>query len=430
MKIANYLLKPFVTFLLLFFLNLNGVFAQKTDEHTENLSRIFVYNGQKMPYLAASNRISADLSLPGMKVCIIVGEPGQTAETVFRDDRLRSVRFSNMGEYACFYYLPYSNLLGEQEIKGFIKQFIEFNYNLDHFNKNKVFLIWKNKTVDLTEETANTIHQEVAAIGVYSTKHYRLDNTLFFAIDDESISFLTDTYHSSVSYDILSMPEIEDKKQQRYTNGLGILKKTVFLKITFGQNNIGNPNRTDYDLGTLMDFSEHKLIWNIQTGYYITDRLAPFVNLGIIYAGKSKSISSVDFNGDNIVVNGSGSGGGMIRYGMGFRLTPYKRDRFSTFADLMYGGVKVIAAGGSGTVTVGSGNTTEITTHKESSHFYSLSGGINCRLSSLFYITSNLAYDISPLKQPIGSITSFTGLSINAGLGFMLSFKKRGGIGN
>lgn len=422
MKIANYLLPPFITFFCLFFLNVSRVSAQEPFVSTEYQSRIFVYKGQKISYLACSNRIGSDLSFPGMKVCIIVGAPDQTAEALFTSDPLRNVRISGMADYACFYYLPYSKNFEEPGIKEFVKQFIGFNYDSDMFNRNKVFLIWKNKTVDLTEQTVVLLHPEVAAIGTYDEADHHDDDSLFFHIDKASISFLTANYSTSVSYNIPDMPEAEEKRRQRYVQKLGYLKKTFFFKITLGQNNIGDPNRTDHDLETLMDFSEHKMIWNIQTGYHITDRIAPFVNFGIIYSGKSKSINNIDFTSDNIVIDGSGSGGGMIRYGVGLRLIPYKRNRFSTFLDLMSGGVTVIAAGGSGTITVGSGNTTEIITKKERSRFYSLSGGFNCRLSNFFYITSNLAYDISPLKQPIGSVTSFTGLSFHAGVGFTLSF--------
>lgn len=420
--------KPNIFFVILFLcvynMNLSETLAQRPGEPADRLSRIFIFKDAKISYLATSNRFATDLTLPGMKVCIIVGEPDQPVESVFNSDGLRTVRFSNMGEYTCFYYLPYSAFPQGDDLKDFLKQFIDFNYRTDHFNRNKVFLIWKNHTVDLADQTAALLHPVIAAIGVPPSGQYRYKSALVFGFNDQDISFLTETYTTSLSYDILSLPEIDEHEQQVYAHNLVFLKNSFFFKLTFGQNNIGSPNRTEYDQATLVDFSDHKLIWNIQTGYYVTDRFAPFVGFGIIYAGKSQGVTGVDVSGDNIVVSGSGSGGAMLRYSYGLRVVPYKRERFNTFLDVMSGGVNVIAKGGSGTVTVGSGNTTDIVTMKEKSHFYSLSGGFNCRLSNFFYLTSNLAYDISPLKAPIGSVTSFTGLSINAGIGFMLSFKK------
>ena len=66
-------------------------------------------------------------------------------------------------------------------------------------------------------------------------------------------------------------------------------------------------------------------------------------------------------------------------------------------------------------------NTISKVERTEKSKYLNLSLGANYRLGRTVFLTSNFQYSISNFENNIGSVSGFTGYTINLGVGF--SFK-------
>jgi len=163
------------------------------------------------------------------------------------------------------------------------------------------------------------------------------------------------------------MEEKESEKlRKKELNKMNDKNGNIYFQFTNGLHYINKEYKTDIDSSMALDFTKYKTIWNINIGYSFTPRLFTTIDFAFIYTGEQKKINGITFNNnDGITVNGSGYGGAMIRYGLGNRF------------------------------------------------------------NSSFYFTGNIQYNLSKLKQPIGSVNAFTGLSINGGFGFTIPSKKK-----
>ena len=236
---------------------------------------------------------------------------------------------------------------------------------------------------------------------------------------------------TAIHYPIPSLADMEQKEEQeqyqRIMTGFDKKRGDVFFQATVGRHEINGNCRTGFDTATLVDFTRFKTLWNINAGYFITNRLSFNAEMAFIYSGKKKEVDSIDWNGGSgITVTGSGYAGAMVRYGIGLGWVPYHNNRIDIITSFSLGRLNTFAAGGGGTKTVGGGSSNmDIVKEKRQTDYYNLMAGFSYRLSSTFYFTSNFQYNSSKLDQPIGSVNAFTGWSLNAGLGLIIPTKNK-----
>ena len=138
-----------------------------------------------------------------------------------------------------------------------------------------------------------------------------------------------------------------------------------------------------------------------------------FLNIGFLYDTEQE----IDRNLSVISVTGSGAG--IVKVGLGVKYIPYTKDRWSLYSDLAIGSLKAIAGGGSGRINTSNGYSSIRTiTKTEKNKYLSFSLGANFRLARFMFLTSNIQYSISNFENNIGSVSGFTGYSINLGVGF------------
>jgi hypothetical protein len=392
------------------------------------VKRSFIYEGTSIEFFAQNNRMQNTFSFPGMKAFIIIGDSSKSLIEIYTADKLRQLPVSGMNDYACFYYLKDTYLLNDTTIKKFLKGFVKENYESDYIDRNSVNLVWQTNDYSIP----NYIF----------TKPDTIINSKFILNDSDSISdrsynFSTPeqiwdkskSYANITSYLVPSLLEMEEGEKLKKINELKEKNSNIYFHFTTGLHYINKNYKTDFDSSMLVDFTNYKTIWNINIGYYFTRRLFTSIDFAFIYTGKHKNINGITRNDNGgITVNGSGYGGAMIRYGVGLGWLPYSNKSLDILLTLAAGQLTAKAGGGTVTRTIGGSgdnNSTATMEKKEQTNYYNLLTGVNYKLNSSFYFTGNIQYNLSKLKQPIGSVSAFTGLSINGGLGFTIPSKKK-----
>ena len=392
------------------------------------VKRSFLYEGTSIEFFAQNNRMQNTFSFPGMKAFIIIGNSSKSLIEIYTADKLRQLPVSGMNDYACFYYLKDTYLLNDTTIKKFLKGFVKQNYESDYIDRNSVNLVWQTNDYSIP----NYIF----------TKPDTIINSKFILNDSDSISdrsynFSTPeqiwdkskSYANITSYLVPSLLEMEEGEKSKKINELKEKNSNIYFQFTTGLHYINKNYKTDFDSSMLVDFTNYKTIWNINIGYYFTRRLFTSIDFAFIYTGKHKNINGITRNDNGgITVNGSGYGGAMIRYGVGLGWLPYSNKSLDILLTLAAGQLTAKAGGGTVTRTIGGSgdnNSTATMEKKEQTNYYNLLTGVNYKLNSSFYFTGNIQYNLSKLKQSIGSVSAFTGLSINGGLGFTIPSKKK-----
>ncbi|GAA0534359.1 hypothetical protein [Chitinophaga japonensis] len=388
--------------------------------------RSFTYQGQALPYLAQNNRMPDHFSFPGMQAYIIIGDMHTTPETLYAQDSLHRLPLYGMQAYACFYYLPANQWLQDTAVQDFLEQFIAHLYERDFINRNKVHLVWLD-TIALSCDTLQALHTCLASLAALpGNKMAHCSAVHVYASAKQTWSHNA-SRHTSVTYAVPGVLDMETRqvakaKAQKQAAAM-VWKHHWLLQFAAGVHLVGSQYHTDFDDETLVDFTRHKTLWDLRAGYYLSDALALFFNGALIYAAKQQTVDEINWNSEQVTINGSGSSGAMLRYGLGIRLLPFGPRRFSPWLDAVAGGVWVMAGGGSGTRTVGwggGGTSSEIRKHTERGIFYALAAGVQYRLSRLFYVAPGVQYTVSPLPAPVGSVSAFTGVTLNAALGVVI----------
>lgn len=398
------------------------------------VKRSFIFEGTSIEFFAQNNRLQNIFSFPGMKAFIIIGDSSKSLIEIYTSDKLRQLSISGMNDYACFYYLKDTNLLNDTTIKKFLKGFVNQNYESDYIDRNSVNLVWqtnKHRIPNYIFTKPDTI------INSKFILNDSISDSDSDSISDRSYIFSTperiwDKSKSSAnitSYLVPSFLEMEEGEKLKKINKSKEINGNIYFQFTTGLNYINKNFKTDFDSSMLVDFTKYKTIWNINIGYYFTRRLFTSIDFAFIYTGKHKNINGITRNDNGgITVNGSGYGGAMIKYGVGLGWLTYSSNSLDILLTLAAGQLTAKTGGGSVTRTIGGSggsNSTSTMEKKEQTNYYNILTGVNYKLNSSFYFTGNIQYNISKLKQPIGSISAFTGLSINTGLGFSIPSKKK-----
>jgi hypothetical protein len=394
------------------------------------VKRSFIYEGTSIDFIAQNNRMQNIFSFPGMKAFIIIGDSSKSLIDIYTSDKLRQFPVSGTNDYACFYYLKDTNLLNNTTIKKFLKGFVNQNYESDYIDRNSVNLVWQTNKHRIPNYIFTKPDTIISSKFILNDSDSISDRSYIFStpeqIWDESKSSANITSYLVPSF--LEMEENE-KLRKKELNKMNEKNGGIYFQFTNGLHYINKESKTEIDSSIALDFTKFKTIWNINIGYSFTPRLFSTIDFAFIYTGEQKNINSVTFNNNGgITVSGSGYVGAMIRYGLGMGWRPYSRNRLDILLILAAGQLIAKAGGGSVSRTIGGSgniNSTEIYQKNEQTNYYNLSTGINYRLNSFFYLTGNIQYNQSKLKQPIGSVNAFTGLSINGGFGFTIPTKKK-----
>ena len=396
------------------------------------VKRNFIYKGTSIDFLAQNNRLQNNFSFPGMKAFIIIGDSSKSLIEIYTSDKLRQLPISGMNDYACFYYLKDTNLLNDTTIKKFLKGFVNQNYESDYIDRNAVNLVWqtnKNRIPNYIFTKPDTIINSKFILNDSISDSDSISDRSYIFSTPERIWDKSKSSANITSYLVPSFLEMEEGEKLKKINKSKEINGNIYFQFTTGLNYINKNFKTDFDSSMLVDFTKYKTIWNINIGYYFTRRLFTSIDFAFIYTGKHKNINGITRNDNGgITVNGSGYGGAMIKYGVGLGWLTYSSNSLDILLTLAAGQLTAKAGGGSVTRTIGGSggsNSTETIEKKEQTNYYNILTGVNYKMNSSFYFTGNIQYNISKLKQPIGSVSAFTGLSINTGLGFSIPSKKK-----
>lgn len=411
------------------------IFLCSSCSLTAQVKRSYFYNHTVVEILAQNNRIENNFSFPSMKAFIIIGDLGSSLDKIYAEDNLRKIPISGMKDYACFYYIKADNWLCDTTLKSFLQGFIHWCYEKDYLNRNSIHLVWQ-KSNDISCDVFKQLDALISSISILNdnpaNSNAMTQCNQYLTSSTTEIWEKSQSAKTSIKYEVpgmLDMERIEGEKQQkRLLQSFYKKKGDVFLQFTVGNHHIGSSYRTAFDTITLVDFTKFKTLWNLKTGYYFSNRLYTNLDFAFIYSGKQKNINSISWgNGSGITVKGSGYAGAMIRYGLGLGFVAYNRNKLSINTGLEAGRIHTIAGGGNATRNIGGGgnNNTTIVEKKHQNIYYNIHAGAIYKFDKTFYFNGNLQYNISPFKQPLGSVSAFTGISINIGLGISIPTKKK-----
>jgi len=178
-------------------------------------------------------------------------------------------------------------------------------------------------------------------------------------------------------------------------------------------------SRTEFDTVTFVDISERHFIFGVQVEYNITERISAFTDVNFMIIPKEESINSISIGPNGVQASGSGHGGIVIPYGAGIRYVFLCKD-FRPFITVAFGHTYLHTEGGTGSGSLLGGTTQETTKKTENIFTYRLGVGFDYRLSEDVSFRSSASYFMSNNINPaVGSIDTFQGLSILAGLNFI-----------
>jgi hypothetical protein len=391
--------------------------------------RSFQFSNTALQVFAQNNRLQNNFSFPAMKAFIIIDNTGNSLNEIYVGDELRKLPVNGMDDYACFYYIKADTCLNDVTLKQFLRDFVKWCYESDYIDRNEVHLVFYGQQNKISCTSLYNLNDIVAGVHILSGRENVCNSYGASTVNEiwkHSLSAKT-----SVKYEVpgmADMEEIENKKLQKVLlQSFYNRKGDIAFQLTAGSHHIRQEYRTTFDTSTLVDFTNFKTLWNLRAAYYFSNRFYSNFDVALIYSGKQKSIDSIDWNNPNgITVSGSGYAGAMLRYGIGLGFAAYNRNRLSINTGVDAGIIHTLAGGGNATRTIGGGNkSTEIVKQKQKSKYYNIYAGLNYRSGRSFFFNGNLQYNLSSLKQPIGSISAFTGISVNFGLGIIISTKNK-----
>ena len=397
---------------LILFISVTGII------HSQE-KRIFNFNSEEVPYYLSLNFKYGLSILPNLNAKIVIVNDQESLLSVSESIKIPEKKIYEK-DYL-LYYLKLPKLKSEKEYLNFLKAFIEENYNRDVFNRNTISIDFKQNTIPFSCESLEELNTFLAQV-IVSEKSNLLKCGRSFILSNNN---LKEKLKTSISYESIRFIGEAEKIKEDYKllKSLSQWKNTYFIAIKLGLQEISKNQRTTFDEETRVDFSDLKTVWNIDAGYMFSEKFGGFLNFGITYKKEQKD-QNISNSVNGITISGSGSGAGVIKIGLGVKYIPFVKDRWSIYTDLAGGFLSAKAGGGDGSVTISNGNvnnTISKVERTEKSKYLNLSLGANYRLGRTVFLTSNFQYSISNFENNIGSVSGFTGYTINLGVGF--SFK-------
>lgn len=382
--------------------------------------RVINFNSKEVPYYLSVNFKYGFSILPNLNAKIIIVHNQENLLSASESIKLPKNKLAQK-DYVLYYHLKLPKLKSEKEYLNFLKAFIEENYNRDVFNRNTISIDFKQNTIPFSCESLEELNTFLAQV-IVSEKSNLLKCGRSFILSNNN---LKEKLKTSISYESIRFIGEAEKIKEDYKllKSLSQWSNTYFVSAKVGHQEISKKQRTTFDEETLVDFSDLKTVWNIDAGYMFSEKFGGFLNFGITYKKEQKD-QNISNSVNGITISGSGSGAGVIKIGLGVKYIPFVKDRWSIYTDLAGGFLSAKAGGGDGSVTISNGNvnnTISKVERTEKSKYLNLSLGANYRLGRTVFLTSNFQYSISNFENNIGSVSGFTGYTINLGVGF--SFK-------
>ncbi|SFC13941.1 hypothetical protein SAMN05421780_10357 [Flexibacter flexilis DSM 6793] len=410
-------------FIFLIIISLNTANAQ--------VNRVFVYNGKEISFLAQNNRISNSFTFHGMSVFIIVAAQGTNLNDVYLNDSLRLQKVRGIKDYTCFYYIS-DTVINNVNFTRFWSNFIDYNYQRDNFNRNNISLIWQSDK-DIACDTIGRVANMFINISIYKSDHKitECDYSFIRPYISARHTWQARNYINPLrAYEAASMVSVMNEKLHTREIDSFPCRRQIFIDFTIGYQHINKGVRSQFDEETLVDFAKIRMLWQLETGYFMSSRLGAMAHFGFIYSGKKKEINRIgrDSTTGKLAISGSGYAGAMLRYGLGLRGVVYSQKELNLYADIEAGRTYAVAGGGQADITLGGGGnqTKNITTKKQRGYYYGGAITAAYAVSPLVRLIGNTQYYLSPLPTEMGSVRAFTGFSINVGLAFNFSiFQKR-----
>ena len=398
---------------LILFISVTGII------HSQE-KRIFNFNSEEVPYYLSLNFKYGLSILPNLNAKIVIVNDQESLLSVSESIKIPKKKIYEK-DYLLYYYLKLPKLKSEKEYLNFLKAFIEENYNRDVFNRNTISIDFKQNTIPFSCESLEELNTFLAQV-IVSEKSNLLKCGRSYILSNNN---LKEKLKTSISYESIRFIGEAEKIKEDYKllKSLSQWSNTYFVSAKVGHQEISKNQRTTFDEETLVDFSDLKTVWNIDAGYMFSQKFGGFLNFGITYKKEQKD-QNISNSVNGITISGSGSGAGVIKIGLGVKYIPFVKDRWSIYTDLAGGFLSAKAGGGDGSVTISNGNvnnTISKVERTEKSKYLNLSLGANYRLGRTVFLTSNFQYSISNFENNIGSVSGFTGYTINLGVGF--SFK-------
>ena len=363
--------------------------------------RIFTFNKQIIEYFIYPNMAPSLTKFPNHKAKFIIIDTDSDLYEYSKSNKIENVKEARK-DRTLYYYLKLPKLKDEKEYLEFFKKFIEENYRKDFFDRNTASLKFGNEKLLFNCESLDYLNTFLSILIVAeSSELLECGKAFIISSDREQTNLKT-----SIKYESINIMESEQKREDfEMLDQLKNWNKTFFITIYLGQNFIDSSYKTDFDEETLVDISDTNSIWQFNIGYMFSNKFGGLLDLGFMSAKEQ----DINFS----TLSGTGSGFGVFKLGLGVRYVPFIKKNWSIYSDLKGGTLNVKAAGGTG--GIGGFNATE---RDEASNYLGVSVGAIHRLGKVVFLNSNLEYTTSNFENNIGSISGFTGYTINLGIGF------------
>ena len=216
-----------------------------------------------------------------------------------------------------------------------------------------------------------------------------------------------------------NQPEIIDSLKQLY-------EKRWTIGMSFGQRFLSKNNRSSNpDTVTFADFTNKNTVFGIEGGYFVSSRFQITASVDFLLLPRLQQINNVVIGNNGIQVDGYGSGGAMINFGLGgkyhFYLSPFSR----LYTGLKLGRIKAVAEGGTGGFTQSQGRYQETTRFSHNYAYLNGTFGITHRFTPGFMIDFNLGYLMATDSQNIGGMHSPGGITSTLSLQFFIGKRNK-----
>jgi len=207
----------------------------------------------------------------------------------------------------------------------------------------------------------------------------------------------------------------------RANNQQKLYKQHVSLGITLGRWQQAEGSRTEFDSETFIDIAQHHFTFGIVIEYNFTEKISVYTDAHFIIIPKEQNIQSIIIGPGGIQASGNGHGGIVIPYVAGMRYA-FLLDNLRPFITVATGYTYIYLAGGTGSGSLQGGGTLDITRKVENVFTYHFGTGVDYRFSPGTSLRLSATYAMSnKIDPPAGSINSYQGTSILAGLTFILA---------
>lgn len=369
--------------------------------------RSFKFNNKEVAYCFLSNMTPGLTKFPNHKAKFIVVDEQNSLLEASLTNKILDKNIVNKDK-TLYYYFKIPKLKNEKEYVSFLKEFITDTYNIDFFDKNTTSLYFQDSEVPFGCSSLDELNVHLSKIIVTESSSLLGCNTSFVVSTDNKKSKLRTT----INYEPLTTEESERQRENyKLISQLHNWKHNFFITLTLGHHSIDNKYKTSFDEETFVDINDVNSMWNISSGYMFTNKIGGLLSFSLMTSKEQTS------NINGISVSGSGNGVGIFKFGIGARYIAFAKKNWSIYGDIQGGLLSVRAEGGTGSGTI-FGVTRNITEKTERSNYLSFVLGANYRLGKTMYLTSNFDYTRSNFDTEIGSISGFTGYTINVGIGF------------